>query len=176
MIIQRKWAMPNKWTFQIHPIKQLLDKYVGDGVGWIDPFAGNNSPAEFTNDLNPHTSAKLHLDAVDFIKTLDSSIIKGCLFDPPYSSRQVSECYKMVGKKVTSLDTSSHFWKVLKDDISTKLSSGGLVISCCWNSNGFGINRGFELIEILLVAHGGFHNDTIVTVERKINQEKLISF
>lgn len=28
-------------------------------------------------------------------------------------------------------------------------------------------NRGFEIIEIMLVAHGGNHNDTIVTVERK---------
>lgn len=27
---------------------------------------------------------------------------------------------------------------------------------------------GFEIIEILLVAHGGWHNDTIVTVEKKV--------
>jgi len=41
---------------------------------------------------------------------------------------------------------------------------------CCgWDSNGFGKNRGFELIELLLVCHGGRHNDTIVTVERKVN-------
>jgi hypothetical protein len=37
-----------------------------------------------------------------------------------------------------------------------------------WNSSGIGIKRGFELIEVLLVCHGGSHNDTIVTVERKI--------
>ena len=29
------------------------------------------------------------------------------------------------------------------------------------------IKRGYELEEILLIAHGGIHNDTIVTVERK---------
>ena len=40
MIMRRVWAMPNKWTFQIKPIKGLLDKYVSDGKGWIDPFAG----------------------------------------------------------------------------------------------------------------------------------------
>jgi hypothetical protein len=28
---------------------------------------------------------------------------------------------------------------------------------------------GFHMIEILLVYHGGGHNDTIVTVERKMN-------
>ena len=32
---------------------------------------------------------------------------------------------------------------------------------------GIGKQYGFEIIEILLVAHGGWHNDTIVTVERK---------
>lgn len=30
------------------------------------------------------------------------------------------------------------------------------------------MGNGFEIIEILLVAHGGMHNDTIVTVERKL--------
>lgn len=33
---------------------------------------------------------------------------------------------------------------------------------------GIGKKNGFEIIEILLVAHGGMHNDTIVTVERKL--------
>jgi hypothetical protein len=32
---------------------------------------------------------------------------------------------------------------------------------------GMGKNRFFEIIEILLVPHGGHKNDTIVTVERK---------
>lgn len=40
-----------------------------------------------------------------------------------------------------------------------------------WNSGGFGKNLGFEMIEILLVPHGGHHNDTIVTVERKFTIE-----
>lgn len=30
------------------------------------------------------------------------------------------------------------------------------------------INRGFEMIEILLVPHGGSKNDTICTVEKKL--------
>lgn len=33
---------------------------------------------------------------------------------------------------------------------------------------GFGLKRGYELLEVLLVPHGAAHNDTIVTVERKI--------
>ena len=45
--------------------------------------------------------------------------------------------------------------------------NGGIVISCGWNTQGMGKQNGFEIIEILLVCHGGAHNDTIVTVERK---------
>ncbi len=61
-IINRFWAMPNKWTFQIKPIAELLTRYVGDGKGWIDPFAGMYSPAEITNDLNPEMKALFHKD------------------------------------------------------------------------------------------------------------------
>jgi len=46
----------------------------------------------------------------------------------------------------------------------------GIVVSFGWNSGGIGKKYGFEIEEILLVPHGGSHNDTIVTVERKIKE------
>jgi len=81
MKIERKWAMPNKWTFTIKPIKELLNKYVKNGKNWIDPFAGMNSPAEFTNDLNPNTNTVFHLKAIDFVKQSNDEY-EGILFDP----------------------------------------------------------------------------------------------
>ena len=36
------------------------------------------------------------------------------------------------------------------------------------NSNGIGKKYGFEQIELLMIAHGGQHNDTICTVEIKL--------
>ena len=36
---------------------------------------------------------------------------------------------------------------------------------------GVGIKRGFEMTRILLVPHGGNKNDTICTVEVKLNEE-----
>ena len=41
------------------------------------------------------------------------------------------------------------------------------VITFGWNSGGIGKKYGFEIIRILLVPHGGWHNDTICTVEVK---------
>ena len=80
--------MPSMHTFTIEPIRQLICRYVKDGKGWIDPFAGENSPAEITNDLNPEKPAKYHMHALDFAKMLDGQY-EGCLFDPPYSLTQV---------------------------------------------------------------------------------------
>jgi hypothetical protein len=48
------------------------------------------------------------------------------------------------------------------------MTPGGYAICCGWNSIGIGKKRGFKLIEVLLVCHGRLHNDTIVTVEQKV--------
>ncbi len=167
MIINRVWAMPNKWTFQIKPIAELLARYVDDGKGWIDPFAGMYSPAEFTNDLNPEAKAKYHLDALDFLKQLKGEY-KGVLFDPPYSPRQVKESYNSVGRHMEQNDALLGYKRgQYKSLISPLILPNGVAISCGWNTVGMGKRLGFKITEILLVCHGSDHNDTIVTVERK---------
>jgi len=168
MKINRVWAMPNKWTFKIKPIAELLARYVGDGRGWIDPFAGMTSPAEFTNDLNPDAKAIYHLDALEFLKSL-KDIYNGCLFDPPYSPRQVKECYDSIGKHMEQDDALLGYKRgQYKAVLSPLIKPNGIVITCGWNTVGMGKSLGFEIIEILLICHGSDHNDTIVTVERKL--------
>ena len=73
MKINRVWAMPNKNTFKIKPIKELIEKYYNPEKIWLNPFS---------------------------------------------------------------------------------------------NTNKLGKTKGFEIQEILLVPHGGWHNDTICTVEK----------
>jgi hypothetical protein len=165
--IERVWAMPNKWTFIIKPIKQLLEEEC-DGKGWADPFAGKHSPAEFTNDLNPEANAKSHKDALEFLKSLATASCKGILFDPPYSMTQAKECYE--GRGMELLDTkptSMEYWSDCKNEIMRAVEPGGKVICFGWNTMGMGINRGFEMQRILIVPHGGSRNDTLVTVELK---------
>ena len=161
--------MPNKWTFTMKPIKELLERYVGDGTGWVDPFAGNNSPAKIRNDINKDCNAQSNMKAIPFLEQFEESSLKGILLDPPYSPRQISEHYKKAGLKPSQWETSSGWGAKIKDLTASRVQLGGIVICFGWNSMGLGKNRGFELIEVLLVPHGGAHNDTIVTVERKIN-------
>ena len=169
MRIDRVWAMPSKHTFLISPIRDLIQGEMGHPYDlWIDPFAGFNSPANITNDLNPDAPTAYHLEALDFLKEFSGSSITGVLFDPPYSPRQVSECYKKLGKTVNMQTTQSSYWTKLKTEIARIVEPRGKVLTCGWNSGGVGKKLGFDIEEILLVAHGGWHNDTICTVERKI--------
>ena len=166
MIIERKWAMPNSETFTIKPIKELINRYAL-GVG-ADAFARDSSIATITNDLDPSTRAQFHMDAAEFIATLKDESLDYFLFDPPYSPRQVSEVYKKLGKTVNMQTTQSSFWSAIKKGVSRKIRIGGHCLTFGWCSNGVGKTNGFEIVEILLVAHGGWHNDTIVTVEKRV--------
>lgn len=144
----------------------MLSGYVGNGKGWIDPFAGENSPAEITNDLNPDKPTKFHLHGKDFANSLEGEF-SGVLFDPPYSLRQVKECYNEIGITLFR-EEAMHFPANVKNALVGKIKKGGYAISFGWNSTGFGKKRGFEIIEILLVNHSARHHDTIVVVEQKL--------
>lgn len=159
--------MPNSNTFSIPVIRDLILKYSNGVI--VDPFANNNSLATITNDIDPEMPTKYHMDATDFLKILPNNSADVVLYDPPYSPRQVAECYKKFNQTVNMKTTQASYWSNQKKEIGRIVKSGGYCITCSWNSGGIGKKYGFEIIEILLVAHGGWHNDTIVVVERKIN-------
>lgn len=166
--------MPSHETFSIKPIAELLDKWLEGQKVIIDPFARDSKRGTITNDLNPKTSAQYHMDCVEFLQMLIEKKTQADVFlnDPPYSVRQVAECYQQVGRKVTQTDTQASFYTKYKVLAAKLVRTGGIVISCGWNSMGIGKKLGFEIEEILLVPHGGVHSDTIVTVERKQRQYK----
>lgn len=69
---------------------------------------------------------------------------------------------------MTNETTRASFWSNQKKEIGRIVKVGGKVITFGWNSGGIGSKHGFEITRILLVPHGGWHNDTIVTVETKV--------
>jgi len=169
MTINRQWSMPNSKTFSIKPIRQLIEKYKRGTI--IDPFANTNKLATITNDLNDEYDTDYHMDALDFLKMFDTNSVDVVLYDPPYSPRQVSECYKALNQTVNMQTTQASYWSNQKKEIARIVKPDGICITCAWNSGGIGAKYGFEIQEILLVPHGGWHNDTIVTVERKLREK-----
>jgi len=171
MIFSRTWAMPNHDTFSIKPIGEFVERYLKNSKVSVDPFARNKDWFTYTNDLNPSTRAQYHLDAEVFLKTLEEQGVKCDLFimDAPYSPRQISECYKGIGKSVSMEDTqSSLLYKRVRNAAMKILTDDAVVLSFGWNSVGMGVKRGFKIKEIMLTCHGGAHNDTICVAEKRI--------
>ena len=170
-IINRQWAMPNKNTFSIKPIKDLIERYL---IGkWIDPFANDIIFKDklITNDLNSEYNTDYNLDALEFLKQFNDNSIDGILFDPPYSIHQINEVYDGFGK----IKQFSRYAHEIKRIINPK----GYCISFGWNTNGMPYEMKIDKIkhktsfeknkkEILIVAHGGCHNDTLITVDQKV--------
>lgn len=124
MLISRKWEMPNSRTFKINAIRDLILKYAKDTYTILDPYANESSIKQYlncnyiSNDLDESYNTDYHLEAQDFIKLFENWSVDMVLNDPPYSPRQVSECYKQLGKTVTYKDTSAEYYTKVKKEIS----------------------------------------------------------
>jgi len=145
MRINRSWAMPNKQTFTIKPIADLIKEETKGKT--LDPF--------------PYPFKK---DALAFMKEIESESIDTGFYDPPYSLRQLKELYEGNGIAFTQ-EMTQHYWSNIQEQWARLIKPGGKVIKCAWNSGR--ISNCFEITRILLVSHGGPHNDTIVTVQVK---------
>jgi hypothetical protein len=152
------------------PLLDLFHKYNHQEkpILIIDPFARNCRLAHITNDLDPKFDTDFNLDAIDFLKVFPSESVDMLIYDAPWTSRQVSECYTRLDRTVTKYDTSSKRPSDFKKAISRVIKVGGIVISCGYDSNGIGKSNGFEVVEGLNICHGASHYDSIITIERKI--------
>ncbi len=164
----RHWAMPNLNTFSVKPIGAFVQKYLAHSTSSIDPFARDNEWATWRNDINPATKAPSHMDAVTFLEQAwngSRTRVDLAILDPPYSPRQISESYKAAGLQPSQVDTqNARLMAAVRKALMPMLSPGAIVLSFGWNSSGMG--KGFELLEVCLVNHGGAHNDTICVAER----------
>lgn len=135
----------------------------------VDPFARNKRWATYTNDLNPNTEAEHHMDARDFLRMLIDRGVKADLiiFDPPYSPRQIKECYQEAGMKLTMEDTqNARLYRECRELINQIAIGGATALSFGWTS--LGMARGWVNEEIMLVCHGAAHNDTICVADRRL--------
>lgn len=167
---RREWAMPSKATFSIRPISDFVERWLTQCEVIVDPFARNSDRGTCTNDLNPHTRAEYHMKADDFLHLLSSQglVADAALLDMPYSPRQVSDCYKVADLPVNQATTQNGaLYKKVRNLVDEIIRPHGIVLSFGWNSVGMGISRGYRLQEVLLVCHGGAHNDTICIAETK---------
>mgnify|MGYP003661421511 CR=1 FL=1 len=160
MMYRRRNTKPEIETHKIKEFQQLLVKY-GQGTG-IDPFARNCQHAYFTNDINPDTLAKDHMDAYDYLNHFDKSMkFDFIIFDPPFSDRMAKDKYG------TSNLYSAESSKASRcQNLGARLlRTGGFFIKAGYNSNPPAYF--LELRELCLLACGGNRNDIIFSVWEK---------
>jgi hypothetical protein len=167
-------------TFDVPPIAGFVQKYLLRARVSVDPFARNKRWATYTNDLDPRTAAESHMEAADFLMGLwEQGIVADLIIlDPPYGPRQIAECYAGLGLSEDQAravkarkPTTQVAWSNVKNLASALQRPGGIALTFGWNSGGFGIQRGYEPIEIMLVCHGAGHNDTLCVAEVKQSKE-----
>ena len=164
--IYRAWAMPAADTFDCPPLGDFVRRYLRQSRISVDPFARNKLWATYTNDLNAETEAESHMDAVAFLRGLRERD-KPDLFiiDPPYSPRQVKECYDGIGLVAGIEDTQTgRLYRHIREQINDLAEVGAIVLWFGWSSVGMGAP--WDLLEMLCVCHGDAHNDTIATAWR----------
>lgn len=170
IVFTREWDMPSADTFTVPAIGCFVKRHLLNSKVSVDPFARNSRLATHTNDLNPNTSAEYHMDAEDFLRCLFDKGIRCdmAILDPPYSPRQIAECYKEAGISVGMKETqNAALYARIKTALLPCLTPDAVVLSFGWNSAGMGKKHGFEKLEIMLVCHGAAHNDTICMAERR---------
>ena len=149
----------HRYTFEVKPIRDWVERNCEGKT--LNLFAGKTklNIDEVRNDLDPDALAEYRMDAVLFLRTLNTYKFDTILLDPPYAFRKSMEMYK--GIKCSP-------FKQMKDEITNVLNTGGKVITFGYHSNTMGINRGFVVERIALFSHGGAIHDTIASVERYI--------
>ena len=177
------WAMPNKNTFRIAAINELIERHLDaappDAV-WIDPFANDScfkSRMTFTNDINPEFETTHHMDALDFLRAQPDASVDGVLFDPPFTIHQINEVYAGFGDERPVKQATAYF-----SEIDRICKPTACVISMGFTGGGvpetltrdvklrkLSTKRqtGFKKCEVLVLAHGGGHNATIVVVDKR---------
>lgn len=124
-------------------------------------------PNSVHNDLNQSLlkEGDLSFDACDLASWIDhAGRYDTLVFDPPYSFHQAVVSYGMARKQKVS-----H----ARDVVEYVLKPAGRVISLGWNSTGMSGGRGFTKEALLLVNHGGSHNDTIVLAEQRTGDQLI---
>lgn len=150
----------NKYTFKAPKIRAWVIVHCKGNV--LNLFAGPTMLGvnEVRVDLDKTMKDAIYMDALDFVKLLiNTNRYDTIVIDPPYSYRKSMELYK--GHR------NSRF-KQLLDEIPKILKGDGRIITFGYHSSVMGKKRGFKIVEILLISHGGAIHDTIATVEERI--------
>jgi hypothetical protein len=170
----------NRYTFRVKGIRLWVENQC-QGKTVLNLFGGPtrlNGCIETSNDLAYEAKLKsgqrlkiettFHMDALDCVRMLiaQGKKYQRVVLDPPYSIRKSMEMYKG--------NLNSRF-KQICDLLPLILEPDGRVITFGYHSIVMGEERGFRVVEICLISHGGAMRSTIAAVEGKLEGDTIVS-
>ena len=149
-------------TSYFQTVWKSLSKYCKIPLSIVcDPFARNCSIAHpHTNDIDEGTTARHHLDAVEFLQTRPSQYFDLVIFDPPFSPRQSEQ--KSGGHK--NVYSTPGYVPLVMAEIERIMKPGGYMLKFGYNSTRH--SGSFELVRGWVANQGGNRNDVIITLWR----------
>jgi len=151
-----------KWFRKILSEVGRILHYSNGRIDWdmtiCDPFARNCTlGGKYTNDMNEETHAFNHMDALEWLKTLDSNKFDLVLFDPPFSEVQADRKYG----EATNIYTIPGYVPACMKEIQRILKPGGWFLKFGYNTNSS--HSDFEIKRVWNVHFGGNKNDVLVS-------------
>jgi len=158
--------LPSPDTMTIPCFKKKFLELVPAGKIVADLFARNCELAteELRNDIDPTTHAYHHQDVFAFLGSIANESLDAVIIDPPFSFNQAAKHYKNSSGKCLGVGWIPEVRRVA----GRKLKPGGLMFCLGWDANGAGNKKQFDLIEVIICAHGQGRNATIMTIDKKL--------
>ena len=147
-------------------MKKMYSRQAFDMVT-MDLFARTCPWADIRNDLNREYLDKgytnMNEDALELVKSWQTSSVDVILFDPPFSSRQDADKYG--GNLDASLWTNPKYMSDIGKEMFRILEPGGYVIKCGYNSNA--PDPRFTFVKGYVSYYGACRQDTLFTIWKK---------
>jgi len=164
-----EFAMGNKWTFEMKPIKTYLHRKIVQHQRILIPFAGQTRfyiPKKQITYIDIDPTMPQPCIYGDSLKILDVFVSQNKKFDliisdPPYTFFQSVQTYKM-NKENVKMQTITKIKEMYQDLLEPR----GEIIHFGYNSTGMGQKRGFEKTHLHIITLGGSHNDILMLTEK----------
>jgi len=174
--------MANIWTFQIKPIREILESQCFDRH-CLFPFAGwsriKGCRSTAYIDIHPEIEYKEIIRKPHIVGDAKEILTEWAenprrherwdviILDPPFTFHQAVRSYD---------NESLSDIVVIKNACEHLVKENGKVITLGFNSTGMGKKRGFKKEQLHIFNHGGNHSDTLMLIERKMPQPKELNF
>jgi hypothetical protein len=157
-----------KWTFATKMVRDVVLDHVDGRV--LNACAGQTRlqkrGCEFVrNDIDEEREADLHVDVREIHQHLEAETFDAAILDPPFDPGRAEKLYE---------GWHGQEYSTARDAVAEVVAPGGTVIELGWNSWSLSDKDGWEAVEHHLYRQSSFKADIHLTVDRKINQQRLV--